>query len=131
MKISVIFVILTLCIVVRGWATLLQPIAMSIGVAIAALNLNADLISDLQPTVLRNLFSIVKVTEEEKGTSTVFKFFFEKKWTAFWDEMVKRDDYKEKMMEILGYDKTLEEHARDLENGDPIANEKMEKWKDK
>ena len=49
MRISVIFVVLTLSVIVRGWATLLQPIALSIGAAFAALNLDVDLIFDLEP----------------------------------------------------------------------------------
>ena len=44
MRTSVIFVILTLCVIVNGFATLLQPIALSIGAAFAALNFDADLI---------------------------------------------------------------------------------------
>ena len=87
MRKSVIFVILTFCIVVRGWVAYLQPIAMSIGTALAVLNLDVDLISDLQPTALRNFFSKVKVTEEEKETSTVNKFDHNDKLFKKWSEI--------------------------------------------
>ena len=114
MRISVIFVIWTLCVVVRGWVAFLQPITLSIGAAFAALNLDADLISDLQPTAFINLFSKIKVTEKEKGTSTVNKF-----WNARWPEMIANPEYREKLMEVLGPDKTLEEHVKNLEGLDP------------
>ena len=59
MRISVLFVILTLCVFVNGFATFLQPFALSIGAALAVLNLDADLIPI-------NLFSDKwKYTEEE------------------------------------------------------------------
>ena len=48
MRILVIFVILTLCVVVRGWAAFLQPIALSIVAAFSALNIDLD--ADLIPT---------------------------------------------------------------------------------
>ena len=123
MRISVIFVIWTLCVVVRGWVALLQPIALSIGAAFVALNFDADLASDLQPTALMNLFSKVKITEEEKGTSTVSKFRPKK-----WAEMITNPEYRESLLKVLGPDKTIEEHVKDLENMDSTAYRKIEKW---
>ena len=44
----------------------MQPIALSIGAAFAALNFDVDLISDLQPTAFKNLFSKeAALTDEE------------------------------------------------------------------
>ena len=66
MRIFVIFVILTLSVIVKGWATVMQPIALSIGAAFAALNFDVDLISDLQPTAFKNLLSKeAALTDEE------------------------------------------------------------------
>ena len=67
MRISVLVVILTLCVVARGWATFIQPIALSIGAVFAALNINHDLISDLQPTAFRNFFSKEETAEDENN----------------------------------------------------------------
>ena len=75
MRVSVIFVILTLCVVVvRGWVAVLQPIAVSIGAAIAALNLDADLISNLQLTSLTNLFTNKIVSEKEVNKDKEIKW---------------------------------------------------------
>ena len=63
MRISVIFVILTLSVIVKGWATVMQPIALSIGAAFAALNFDVDLISNLQPNALKNLLSKATLTD--------------------------------------------------------------------
>ena len=68
MRLTVIFVLLSLSVIVRGWATLIKPIALSVGAAFAALNLDVDFISDLQPTALNIWFSKGdkgKITEEE------------------------------------------------------------------
>ena len=48
MKISNIFVLFTLCVIVKGWVALLQPIVLSLGAALAAFNLDVDLLSDIQ-----------------------------------------------------------------------------------
>ena len=37
--------------VVKGWATFLQPIAVSIGAALTALNLDFGLITDIQTNI--------------------------------------------------------------------------------
>ena len=63
MKIEVIFVLFGLFIIVKGWVTFLQPIALTFGAALTALNLDLDLISDIQPIKWKN--SKTKVTEEE------------------------------------------------------------------
>ena len=57
MRISVIFVLFGLIIIVRGWVTFLQPIALTLGAMLTALNIDLDLIPDIQPIELRNLFS--------------------------------------------------------------------------
>ena len=46
MKISGIFVLFTLNVIVNGWVTFLQPIAVSLGTAFAALNLDYELFTD-------------------------------------------------------------------------------------
>ena len=48
MKISAIFALLTFCSVVKGWTSILQPLVVSIGAALAALNIDSDLMSDIQ-----------------------------------------------------------------------------------
>ena len=48
MKISIIFAILILNMVVQGWVTILKPITLSLGAAFAALNLDLDLVPELQ-----------------------------------------------------------------------------------
>ena len=48
MKVSGIFVVLaTISVAVRGWAAILHPIALSIGAAFAALNLDSDLLPEI------------------------------------------------------------------------------------
>ena len=49
MKVLSIVLVFTLCEVVKGWIAMLQPIALSIGAAFAALNSDVNLISDIQP----------------------------------------------------------------------------------
>ena len=49
MKLSLIFVLLTLSAVVKGWAAILQPVLISIGAALTALNIDSDFISNIQP----------------------------------------------------------------------------------
>ena len=45
-------------IVVKGWATFLKPIALSLGAVFTAFNLDLEeLISDIKPIELRSLFS--------------------------------------------------------------------------
>ena len=44
MKILFIFTILTISVVVKGWLIMLKPIALSLGTAFMALNLDIDLI---------------------------------------------------------------------------------------
>ena len=54
MKISAIFVLFTFSVVVKGWAAILQPVLMSIGAALTALNIDSDLISDMQHFVWKS-----------------------------------------------------------------------------
>ena len=44
MKTLFIFTILTISVVVKGWVIMLQPIALSLGTALMALNFDLDLI---------------------------------------------------------------------------------------
>ena len=48
MKLYSILAIFTLCLVVKGWVAILQPIVLSLGAAFAALNIDVDLIPDIQ-----------------------------------------------------------------------------------
>ena len=59
MRISVIFALLLLCVAVKGWVALLQPIGLALGAAFAALNLDTDLISDFSISN-KNWFSMDK-----------------------------------------------------------------------
>ena len=115
---NIIFVVLILSVAVKGawWATATQPIILSIGAAFAALNLNADLISDIQPTALINLFSKDKVAEELK-----------KKKTDPIERMLMYDEeYRNKIQSILGDEKSFLENQRDIENKDPTAMKKLD-----
>ena len=53
MKIQCIFTVFTLYVAVKGWVTILQPIALSIGAAFAALNLDVDLLPDIKPIAMK------------------------------------------------------------------------------
>ena len=48
MKLLSILAIFTLCVVVKGWVAILQPIVLSLGAAFTALNIDADLIPNIQ-----------------------------------------------------------------------------------
>ena len=49
MRITVILLLFLLCVAVKAWVALLSPIALALGAAFTALNLDTELISDLQP----------------------------------------------------------------------------------
>ena len=66
MRISVIFVLFGLIIIVRGWVTFLQPIALTFGAMLTALNLDLDLISDIQPIKWKNSKTESKTEETEE-----------------------------------------------------------------
>ena len=60
MKISGIFVLFTLNVIVNGWVTFLQPIVVSLGAAFAALNLDYDLFTDAM--------SVLKIADPKNPT---------------------------------------------------------------
>ena len=66
MYLSRVFVLLALCAVVRGWIAFLQPIALTIGAALTALNLNIDSTQDL-PTI--NLPYWLSASDKKKRKS--------------------------------------------------------------
>ena len=49
MKLKSIIAIFTLFVVIKGWVTILQPIALSVGAAFAALNLDTNILTDILP----------------------------------------------------------------------------------
>ena len=54
--------------VVKGWVTFLQPIALSLGAALTAFNLDLDLITEVQPITWKNLFSKDKDQVRDNNT---------------------------------------------------------------
>ena len=75
MKTSHIFALLTLSVVVKGWATILQPVLLSIGAALAALNIDTELISNIQPFTWKSEEADVTKSHKlpEKKTDEVSK----------------------------------------------------------
>ena len=72
MKILCIFTISTCSVVIKGWVIMLQPIALSLGAAFMALNLDVDLIQDIQPIIKwKNWLPLKK--EKEAVTKKVAK----------------------------------------------------------
>ena len=66
MKIQTTFALFTLSVAVKGWTSIFQPIALTLGAALAALNLNPDLIPDiLQPYVWKNVQEDTPMSKEE------------------------------------------------------------------
>ena len=68
MKVLSIVVAFTLCVAVKGWLAMLQPIVMSIGAAFLALSSDFDLVTDLQPITWKKWLSAKeenKVSEQE------------------------------------------------------------------
>ena len=63
MKLSTILALFTLSTIVRGWTALLQPIALSIGAALAAFNLDVEPMLDIQPIKLPKWLFKGKVDE--------------------------------------------------------------------
>ena len=66
MKISGIFALFTLGIVVKGWVANLQPIVLSLGAALAALKIDLDLISDIQPFAWKSEESEPILSEQDQ-----------------------------------------------------------------
>ena len=66
MKISLIFVLFTLSVVVNGWAAILQPIVLSLGAAFTALNLDVDFIHDIKPIIWKTKEKENKDKEDDK-----------------------------------------------------------------
>ena len=66
MKLRSIIALFTLCVFVKGWVAILQPIALSIGAAFAALNLDVELLPNLQPIALKKWLSSKEEKEEEE-----------------------------------------------------------------
>ena len=64
MKLQVIIALFILCMGVKGWVAMLQPIAATLGAVFAALNLDSDLITDIQPIAWFSSKS--KTKEDEK-----------------------------------------------------------------
>ena len=75
MKISLILTLLTLSTVVKGWAAILQPVLFSIGAALAALNIDTELISNIQPFTWKSEATEVKTRRKlpEKVTDELLK----------------------------------------------------------
>ena len=54
--------------VVKGWVTFLQPIAISLGAALTAFNLDLDIIPEIQPITWKNFFSKDKDQVRDNNT---------------------------------------------------------------
>ena len=55
MKIYTILALFTLSVVVKGWSAILRPFSLTLGAALAALNIDSDFIPDiLQPYVWKH-----------------------------------------------------------------------------
>ena len=68
MKLSTILALFTLSTIVRGWTALLQPIALSIGAALAAFNLDVEPMLDIQSIKLPNWLFKSKVDDSKEMT---------------------------------------------------------------
>ena len=66
MKVLSIVAVITLCEIVKGWVTALQPIVLSIGAAFGVLNNDIDLVPDLQPVTWKKWLS----SKEENKTQS-------------------------------------------------------------
>ena len=54
MKISIIILLFTVIVIVKGWVTLLQPIALGLGAVLMGLNIDTDLLTDIKPASFKN-----------------------------------------------------------------------------
>ena len=103
-----------------------QQIALSIGVAFAALNLDSELISDLPPKPIdwRSFFSKDKATAEVKK---------EKQDPI--DKLIEDEEYRKKIHSILEHEKKfcvgIIENSRHIDITDPKTMEKMNEYKEK
>ena len=65
MKILSILALFSLFVTVKGWVAILKPVALSIGAAFAALNLDVDLMPDMQPIAWKKWLSSKEEGKED------------------------------------------------------------------
>ena len=65
MKIKNIITVFTLCVSVKAWVTMLQPITVSLCAVLTTLNFDLDLVSEIQPTSWNFWFTTTKKKEEK------------------------------------------------------------------
>ena len=95
MKHKTIFALFLLSAVVNGWVATLQPVLLSLGAALALLNLDVDFVSDIEPIAERKWLRKKKEDTE--------KLILDKNLGSLVDEMykLKKKDKNKKVLERM------------------------------